>query len=87
MTDFRRFIDRSLPGERLINLERITFASYLIGDDGGMRLAINFVSGENLILKGNSAVVIWGYLTAARNCSTVVMGEEPNPFTLKETDS
>lgn len=80
-------MDQSLPGERLINLERITFASYLPKDDGGLRLAIHFVSGEHLILKDYAAVVIWGYLTAAINCSTIVMGEQPNPFKLEEIDS
>lgn len=87
MTDFRRFLDRSLPGERLINLERITFASYVPADDGSLHMAIHFVSGESLLLKDYAAIVIWGYLTAVQNCSTIVMGEEPNPFTLQEIDS
>lgn len=87
MTDFRRFLDRSIPGERLINLKLITFASYGPGDEGEFHLSLHFVSGESLLLKGHAAGVVWGYLTAIGNSSMIVMGEEPNPLNLQELDS
>lgn len=86
MPNFVRFIDKTLPGERLINLDAIENCNYY-SSSKLQRLEIALVSGDLLILEDWTAVAVWSYLSSVMHCRTIVIGEKPKSLELEELET
>lgn len=86
MSNFVRFIDSSLPGERLINLDAIESCVYS-PNATPPTAEIGLISGEFFVLQDWTAIAVWSYLSSVMRCQTIVIGEKPKSLELEELEA